>query len=348
MNKTKINAAILGATGYAGVELVRLLAAHPYANIVHLASHSYAGKRISEVHPALRWICDLVLQEDDLMAAAEAADVVFMALPAGIAADSVDEAILAKAKVIDLGADFRLHDKAVYEQWYKKEHHGDAALGEAVYGLCELHRDEVRGARLVANPGCYTTCSILSLYPLLKAGLVCTDGIIIDAKSGTSGAGRGAKTTSLFCEVDESIKAYGLATHRHTPEIEQELSLAAGVPVTLQFTPHLVPMNRGILATCYARVKKGVGADDVKAAYEIYSDEPFIRLCDSPVETRNVKGGNFVDIYWQLDERTGNIIVLGAIDNLVKGAAGQAVQNMNLLFGLDEGTGLMMAPGATL
>ena len=201
------------------------------------------------------------------------------------------------------------------------------------------------GKRLIANPGCYTTCSILTLHPLLKAGLVEKDGIIIDAKSGTSGAGRGEKLSSLFCEVDESIKPYGVATHRHTPEIEQELSLSAGSGVVVQFTPHLVPMNRGILSVCYARLKDGVGDDVVAEAYAIYSGEPFIRLIDGLPETRFVKGTNMVDISWRIDRRTGNIIAMGAIDNLVKGAAGQAVQNMNIAFGLDESTGLAKGAG---
>ena len=283
--------------------------------------------------------------EDDISKASDAADVIFLSLPAGLASSMVSEDLLSKCVVIDLGADFRLHSQAVYEKWYRTEHHSPSLLAEAVYGLPELHRIQIVGKRLIANPGCYTTCSILTLHPLLKAGLVEKDGIIIDAKSGTSGAGRGEKLSSLFCEVDESIKPYGVATHRHTPEIEQELSLSAGSGVVVQFTPHLVPMNRGLLSVCYARLKDGVGDDDVAEAYAIYSGEPFIRLIDGLPETRFVKGTNMVDISWRIDRRTGNIIAMGAIDNLVKGAAGQAVQNMNIAFGLDESTGLAKGAG---
>ncbi len=335
-----IKAAILGATGYAGAELVSILSGHPETELVYLASHSYAGKRFSDIYPGMRGVCDDILREDDIKKAAEEADVVFLSLPAGLASAMVTDELLSHAAVIDLGADFRLHDKDVYESWYKTEHHSPSLLQTAVYGLPEIHRNTIKGKRLVANPGCYTTCSIMTLYPLVKASLIETDGIIIDAKSGTSGAGRGEKLGSLFCEVNESIKAYGVTTHRHTPEIEQELSEAAGRSIVLQFTPHLVPMNRGILSVCYARLKAGVTEESIKEAYSIYKDEPFVRIIDTLPETRYVKGTNLVDISWRMDKRTGNIIAMGAIDNLVKGAAGQAVQNMNILFGLDEKTGL--------
>ncbi len=340
-----IKAAILGATGYAGAELMRILSGHPEAEITYPASHSYAGKKFSDIYPGMKGICDMVLREDDISKAAEEADVIFLSLPAGLASSLVTKEILAKAVVIDLGADFRLHDKTTYETWYKTEHHAPSLLKEAVYGLPEIHRDAIKGKRLIANPGCYTTCSIMTLYPLVKNSLIETDGIIIDAKSGTSGSGRGEKLTSLFCEVNESIKAYGVTTHRHTPEIEQELSEAAGMDIVLQFTPHLVPMNRGILSVCYARLKKGVSDEDIKEAYSIYADEPFVRLLSAPPETRYVKGTNLVDISYSVDKRTGNIIAMGAIDNLVKGAAGQAVQNMNIAFGLDETEGLDRAAG---
>ena len=341
-----VKAAILGATGYAGAELVRLLSYHPDAAVVYPASHSYAGKKFSDIYPGMKGVADMTLREDDIAAAAEEADVIFLALPAGLASSLVNEEILGKAAVIDIGADYRLHDRGIYEKWYRTGHHSPQLLGEAVYGLPEIHRADIRGRRLIANPGCYTTCSILTLYPLLKNRLVDIRGIIIDAKSGTSGAGRGEKLASLFCEVNESIKPYGVASHRHTPEIEQELSEAAGESITLQFTPHLVPMNRGILATCYARLRDGVSAADVEEAYSMYSGEPFIRIISTPPETRFVKGTNTVDISWRIDERTGNIIAMGAIDNLVKGAAGQAVQNMNIVFGLDETEGLMGGAGS--
>lgn len=335
-----VKAAILGATGYAGAELVHILSGHPDTELVYLASHSYAGKKFSDIYPGMKGVCDQELREDDIKKAAENADVIFLSLPAGLASGIVTDEILEKSAVIDLGADFRLHDKETYETWYKTEHHSPSLLEKAVYGLPEIHREAIKGKRLIANPGCYTTCSIMTLYPLVKAGLVKTDGIVIDAKSGTSGAGRGEKLGSLFCEVNESIKAYGVTTHRHTPEIEQELSEAAGKNIVLQFTPHLVPMNRGILSVCYAKLEKDVTEEDVRNAYSVYEGEPFVRLLDTLPETRYVKGTNLVDISWRIDKRTGNIIAMGAIDNLVKGAAGQAVQNMNIVFGLEETEGL--------
>lgn len=335
-----VKAAILGATGYAGAELVHILSGHPDTELVYLASHSYAGKKFSDIYPGMKGVCDQELREDDIKKATENADVIFLSLPAGLASGIVTDEILEKSAVIDLGADFRLHDKETYETWYKTEHHSPYLLEKAVYGLPEIHREAIKGKRLIANPGCYTTCSIMTLYPLVKAGLVKTDGIVIDAKSGTSGAGRGEKLGSLFCEVNESIKAYGVTTHRHTPEIEQELSEAAGKNIVLQFTPHLVPMNRGILSVCYAKLEKDVTEEDVRNAYSVYEGEPFVRLLDTLPETRYVKGTNLVDISWRIDKRTGNIIAMGAIDNLVKGAAGQAVQNMNIVFGLEETEGL--------
>lgn len=342
-----IKVAVMGATGYAGAELVRLLSLHPDAEIVFLASHSYAGKRFSDVYPGMRSVCDITLSDDDISkASASGADVLFLALPAGLASKLVTRELLEKMAVIDLGADFRLHSLDVYKAWYRTEHYSPELLDEAVYGLVEIHREEIRGRRLIANPGCYTTCSILTLYPLVRNGLIDAGTIIIDAKSGTSGAGRSEKLTSLYCEVNENFKAYGVATHRHTPEIEQELSLAAGREVRLQFTPHLVPMNRGILATCYAKLAEGVTEEDIAEAYSLYSGERFIRLIDELPETKYVKGTNDIDISWRVDKRTGNIIAMGAIDNLGKGAAGQAVQNMNLIFGLDEAEGLQIAAGS--
>ena len=336
-----IKVGIIGATGYAGTELVRILMNHKDVKLSYLASHSYAGKSFSDIYPYFKGCVDLVLEEDDLEKAAEASDVVFLALPHGLASKAVTADVLSKCAVIDLGADFRLHDKAVYEEWYKVEHHGENLLKSAVYGLPEIHRSLIRNARLIANPGCYTTCSILTLYPLMKNHLIDPDSVVIDAKSGTSGAGRSEKTANLFCEVNESIKAYGVATHRHTPEIEQELSEAYGQNIRLDFTPHLIPMQRGILATCYAALCDGISEDDVRKAYhDAYSNEPFVRLVDYLPETRFVKGSNYADISYRINKRTGRIIAIGAIDNLVKGAAGQAVENMNIVFGLDEKTGL--------
>ncbi len=335
-----IKVAIIGSTGYAGSELVRILSLHKEAELVYLASHSYQGKKFSEVYPFFAGVCDLVLQEDDLAKAAEAADVVFLALPHGLAGKMVNDEILSKAVIIDLGADFRLSDPSIYEEWYKTEAPAKEMLSKAVYGLPELHRDEIKKSRLIANPGCYTTASILALAPLLKNHLVKEDSIIVDAKSGVSGAGRSAKTDNLYAEVNESIKPYGVKTHRHTPEIEQEVSLLAGEKITLQFTPHLVPMNRGILSCCYAKLKEGKTAEDVSAAFSMYEKEKFIRLTEHLPQTRYVRGSNYVDIHAEVDERTGNVLVFSALDNLVKGAAGQAVQNMNLIFGLSEAEGL--------
>lgn len=341
-----IKAGIIGATGYAGSELVRILTSHPEAEITYLGSHSYAGKKYSDIYPFFYGICDMVLSEDSVEKAAEECDVLFLALPHGIASSHVNENVLSKCFVIDLGADYRLHDADVYEAWYKTEHKSKDLLEKAVYGLPELHRDEIKKTRLVANPGCYTTCSILTLYPLVKNGLIDNDTIVIDAKSGTSGAGRSEKTANLFCEVNESIKAYSVAGHRHTPEIEQELSLAAGSDIVLDFTPHLVPMQRGILSTCYAKLKEGVSEEDVSRAYHTaYDGEAFIRLASYLPETRFVRNTNRVDIAWKINRRTGRITALGAIDNLVKGASGQAVQNMNILFGLAETAGLEAAGG---
>ena len=342
-----VKVSIIGATGYAGAELLRLLYNHPQVEVVHITSESYTGKAISEVYPHLRGLYDQkLISMKDLDIIAKDSDFVFIGLPHGHAMEVGKALADTNVRIIDLGADYRLHSADTYSAWYRTEHHSSELLAEAVYGLVEIHRDEIRGRRLVANPGCYTTCSILTLYPLVRDGLIDPDTIVIDAKSGTSGAGRSEKLGSLFCEVNENFKAYGVATHRHTPEIEQELSAAAGRDIVLQFTPHLVPMNRGILATCYAKLRPGVSDDDVARAYSMYKDEPFIRLVDGSPETRYVKGTNTVDIGWRIDSRTGNIIAMGAIDNLGKGAAGQAVQNMNLLFGLDERTGLQIAAGS--
>lgn len=342
-----IKVGIIGATGYAGAELVRLLAGHKEAKILWYGSRSYIDQKYADIYRNMFEIVENVCKDDNLSALAEEADVVFTATPQGFCASMINEEILSKTKVIDLSADFRMKDVSVYEKWYGIEHKSPQYIKEAVYGLCEINRESVKSARLVANPGCYTTCSILSLYPLVKEGLIDPSSIIIDAKSGTSGAGRGAKTDNLFCEVNENMKAYGVATHRHTPEIEEQLGYAAGEPLILNFTPHLVPMNRGILATCYATLKTGVSEERVRESYEkYYEKEKFVRLLrgDDYPQTKWVEGSNYMDVNFKVDERTCRIIVMGAIDNLVKGAAGQAVQNMNIMFDLPEDTGLDLVP----
>ena len=342
-----IRVGIIGATGYAGGELVRILSGHKDAEIKWYGSRSYIDQKYADVYRYMFQIVDAVCMDDNMEELASQVDVIFTATPQGLCASLVNEDILSKTKIIDLSADFRLKDVKVYEEWYKIEHKAPQFIEEAVYGLCEVNRESVKGARLVANPGCYTTCSILTAYPLAKEGLIDMDTLIIDAKSGTSGAGRGAKVQNLFCEVNENMKAYGVASHRHTPEIEEQLGYAAGKPVVLSFTPHLVPMNRGILATEYAKLTRDVSWEDVKAVYDkYYGNEKFIRVLDRDVcpETKWVEGSNYVDIGFKIDPRTNRIIMMGAIDNLVKGAAGQAVQNMNLMFGLKESEGLELVP----
>ena len=347
-----IKVGIIGATGYAGNELVRLLMGHKEAEIKWYGSRSYVEQKYASVYQNMFEIVEDTCLDDNIEALAEQVDVIFTATPQGYLAGVLTEEILNKVKIVDLSADFRIKDVSVYEEWYKLEHKSPQFIEEAVYGLCEINREKVKGARLVANPGCYTTCSILTAYPLVKEGLIDPNSIIIDAKSGTSGAGRGAKLPNLFCEVNENMKAYGVASHRHTPEIEEQLGYAAGQEIFVNFTPHLVPMNRGILATEYATLyKKEDGTyptyEEVKAVYDkYYKNEKFVRVLDKDVypETKWVEGSNYVDVNFKIDSRTGRIIMMGAIDNLVKGAAGQAVQNMNLLFGLDEAEGLKLVP----
>lgn len=342
-----IKVGIIGSTGYAGVELVRLIMQHKEAEVVWFGSRSYVDQDYASVFRNMFEIVDAKCMEDNMEQLADAVDVIFTATPQGLCSSLVNEDILNKVKIIDLSADFRIKDVNVYEKWYKIEHKSPQFIDEAVYGLCEINREKTKGARLVANPGCYTTCSILSIYPMVKEGLIDPKSIIIDAKSGTSGSGRGAKVPNLFCEVNENIKAYGVATHRHTPEIEEQLGYAAGEEVLINFTPHLVPMQRGILVTAYANLEKEVTYEEVKAVYDkYYKDEYFIRVLnkDETPETRWVEGSNFVDVNFKIDERTGRIIMMGALDNLVKGAAGQAVQNMNIIFGLPENEGLQQVP----
>jgi N-acetyl-gamma-glutamyl-phosphate reductase len=342
-----IKAGIIGATGYAGAELVRILSRHKEVEIVWYGSRSYIEKPYASVYRNMFQIVDAACMDDNMEELAEKADVIFTATPQGFCASLVNEEILSKTKIIDLSADFRIKDVNTYEQWYKIEHKAPQFIEEAVYGLCEVNRAKIKKARLVANPGCYTTCSILTAYPLAKEGMIDMDTLIIDAKSGTSGAGRGAKTANLFCEVNENMKAYGVTTHRHTPEIEEQLGYASGKKVVLNFTPHLVPMNRGILVTEYADLKKDISAQEIQEIYNsYYGKETFIRVLGDGAypETKWVEGSNYADIGFQIDKRTGRIIMMGAIDNLVKGAAGQAVQNMNLVFGLKEEEGLDLVP----
>ena len=342
-----IKVGIIGSTGYAGAELVRILTGHKEAEIVWYGSRSYVDKQYADVYRNMFQIVDAACMDDNMDELARQVDVIFTATPQGLCASLVNEDILSKTKIIDLSADFRIKDVSVYEKWYGIEHKSPEFINEAVYGLCEINRDKVKGARLVANPGCYTTCSILTAYPLAKEGIIDMSTLIVDAKSGTSGAGRGAKLPNLFCEVNENMQPYGVATHRHTPEIEEQLGYASGEKVVINFTPHLVPMNRGILATEYASLKKDVTYEDVKAIYDkYYADEKFVRVLkeNELPETKWVEGSNYVDINFKIDPRTNRIIMMGAIDNLVKGAAGQAVQNMNLMFGLDEAEGLNLVP----
>lgn len=347
-----VKAGIIGATGYAGGELVRLLLGHKDVEIKWYGSRSYIDKKYAEVYQNMFQIVEDVCLDDNIEKLAEEVDVIFTATPQGYLASILTEEILNKVKIIDLSADYRIKDVSIYEKWYKIEHKSPQFIEEAVYGLCEVNRKDVKKARLVANPGCYTTCSILTAYPLVKEGLIDPNTLIVDAKSGTSGAGRGAKVNNLYCEVNENMKAYGVASHRHTPEIEEQLGYAAGKEITITFTPHLAPMNRGILATEYASlVKKADGsfptAEEIRTAYDkYYKEEKFIRVLEDGIcpETKWVEGSNYVDVNFKIDERTGRIILMGALDNLVKGAAGQAVQNMNLMFGFDETEGLALVP----
>lgn len=342
-----IKAGIIGSTGYAGGELARLLLQRDDVEIIWYGSKSYVGQKYASIYQNMFQISEDTCLDDNIEALADRADVIFTATPQGFLASLLNDDILSRTKVIDLSADYRIKDVAVYEEWYKMVHKTPQYIKEAVYGLPELNREAIKAARLIANPGCYPTCSILSVNPLLKEGLLEPDSIIIDAKSGTSGAGRGAKVDNLFCEVNENMKAYGVGGHRHTPEIEEQLSYGAGTPVTISFTPHLVPMNRGILVTAYGTLKKDVSEAQIREVYKkYYENEFFVRVLEEDMtpQTKWVEGSNFVDVNVKLDKRTNRVVMMGAMDNLVKGAAGQAVQNMNLLFGLPEQKGLKMIP----
>lgn len=338
-----IKVGIIGASGYTGAELVRILVRHPAAEVAVLTSRSYAGKEMAEVFPHLTGFSDRVLETFDVEKVAAECDVVFTALPHGHAVP-VARAVLERGKrLIDLGADFRFRDAAVYEAWYRVVHEAPALLQEAVYGLPEFYRERLRGASLVANPGCYPTATLLALVPLLRAGVIAPEGLIVDAKSGVSGAGRGLDLRTHYAEVNENVQAYNVGVHRHTPEIEQELAVAAGKDVRVSFTPHLVPQTRGILATVYANLKAPFSTGELLEVYRyFYQGEPFIQVLPEGVfpQTKSVAGSNCAHLGAVADPRTGRAVLLSAIDNLVKGASGQAVQNMNLLFGLPETTGL--------
>lgn len=342
-----IKAGIIGSTGYAGGELARLLLQRDDVEIKWYGSKNYVDQKYASIYQNMFEIVSDSCMDDNIEALAEMVDVIFTATPQGFLASALNEHILSQTKVIDLSADFRIKDVNIYEEWYQIQHKSPQYIKEAVYGLPEINREKIKNARLIANPGCYPTCSELSIYPLVKEGLIDPNTIIIDAKSGTSGAGRGAKLDNLYCEVNENIKAYGVGVHRHTPEIEEQLSYGAGKPVTISFTPHLVPMNRGILITAYASLTRQVSYEEVKSVYDkYYGKELFVRVLEKDVtpQTKWVEGSNFVDVNFKIDPRTNRIVMMGAMDNLVKGAAGQAVQNMNILFGLEENKGLKLIP----
>ncbi|VBB04878.1 n-acetyl-gamma-glutamyl-phosphate reductase active site [Lucifera butyrica] len=336
---------IIGATGYTGAELLRILNMHPAVEISYLTSESHTGAAINTIYPHLSGVYDRCLVSMQAMEdIGRESDVVFIGLPHGHAME-VGKKLAGTVKIIDLGADYRFYNTATYETWYKVPHtHKESG---AVYGLTELYREKVKAASIVGNPGCYTTASILALAPLVQKQLVDVTTLVVDAKSGVSGAGRGLSLGSHFTEVFESVKAYNIGGHRHTPEIEQALSELAGTEVVISFTPHLIPMARGILSTCYAKLKPGVTPEQVDQAFaDLYGREYFIRLLGRGgyPATKNTRGSNFCDLGWHVDARTGRVIVVAAIDNLVKGAAGQAVQNMNVMFDLDEKTGLNQVP----
>jgi N-acetyl-gamma-glutamyl-phosphate reductase len=345
---TTIKAAVIGASGYAGAELVRILAGHPRVTLTHLTCRQDAGERFDKIYPSLTPWAQMSCDAYDLKQfIADGVQVAFTALPHQLPMAIVPDLLRAGIKVVDLSADFRFKDAALYQAHYQA-HSAVDLLPEAVYGLSEVYTAAVRGARLVGNPGCYPTCTLLPLIPLLKAGLIRHEGIVVDAKSGVSGAGRGATLTTHFCQVNESFKAYKVATHRHTPEMEAILSEQAGKAVRIVFVPHLLPLTRGMEATIYADARPGAGEAEMLACIaDDYRGRPFVRLRGSqPADTLHVKGTNFIDISVKMELRTGKVIIMSAIDNLVKGAAGQAVQNMNLMFGLDETTGLWQVPWA--
>ena len=334
-----IKVAICGGSGYTGIVLLRILAGHPKVKVTTITSEKSAGKKITEVFPHLHRYKDLVYENLDREKLLGKADLFFLALPHGASQEAVSFFYGNGKKVIDLSADYRLTDPATYEEWYGSSHNFQSALKKAVYGLPEIYRSRIKKAQLIANPGCYPTSAILGLLPAIKNGLIDTTTIVIDSKSGASGAGRKADLAVTFCEVNEGFKAYGIGTHRHTPEIEQELSLIAGKKITLNFTPHLLPVDRGILTTIYAKLEKGVSTASVLALYrKRYFGEPFVKVLDEGVfpNIKNVRGTNFCEIGIKVNTRTNTLVIVSAIDNLVKGASGQAIHNMNLMTGIDE------------
>jgi N-acetyl-gamma-glutamyl-phosphate reductase len=342
----KTTIGVIGATGYAGAELVRILAGHPDVALTTITSRQYQGTAISDLYPALRGVVDLVCETYDPAATLERAEVWFLALPHKLPMALVPDMLAAGKKVIDLSADFRFRNQAAYEAHYQPHSAADL-LPRAVYGLCEVYAEKIRNADLIGNPGCYPTSVLLPLVPLVKNGLIDPATLIADAKSGVSGAGRGASLTTHFCQVSESFKAYKVAAHRHNPEMEEVLGDQAGKPVHITFVPHLVPMSRGMQTTQYTSLTAGVGEGDLRACLQAYYKESaFVRLLPpgQAADSASVRGTNFCDIGLVVDEHTGRVILLSAIDNLVKGAAGQAVQNMNLMLGLDETAGLLGVP----
>jgi len=341
-----IKAAVVGATGYAGAELVRILAGHPGVDLTMITSRQYAGERLDAVYPALAGQVNLVCEAYDPAKLGAAADVIFMALPHKLPMAFVPDLLAQGVKLVDLSADFRFQDIAAYESAYQPHSAGEL-LKESVYGLCEVYAEQIKAARLIGNPGCYPTSVLLPLVPLLKAGWLDPATLIADSKSGVSGAGRPLSLATHFCEVHESFKAYKVAQHRHNPEMNEVLSDAVRAAVHITFVPHLVPMSRGMQTTVYANLKREASPDDIRTCLEtFYNDRPFIRLRPDgqPPDSAHVRGSNFCDIGFRLDTAAKRLILLSAIDNLVKGAAGQAVQNMNLMFGLDETAGLLPVP----
>lgn len=342
-----INVGILGSTGYVGGELTRLLSQHQKVNLKFLDSRSYASMEYSKVYSNLKNIVDDKCRSVNLDKDLEDIDLLFCALPHGLSQQAVVKSLEKGKKVVDISADFRLKDPITYEKWYDTKHDARQVLKSAVYGLSEIYSHEISNAQLVANPGCYPTSILLPLYPLLKEKMVADDLIIIDAKSGVSGAGRGAVDSNVFGQCNENLKAYAIGTHRHTPEIEQELSIAANKDIMIQFTPHLVPMTRGILSTIYIDNTKNLTPEDIKTTLDnYYHNHQFIRILEEGQypQTKGVYASNYCDIGFKIDKRTNKIIIVSAIDNLVKGAAGQAIQNMNLIFGFDETEGLQQGP----